>query len=198
MEQAEHERIRQQVDQLVRERFPGPEVQSVEVLGYGADPQVETSQLLARVVSAAPGTDAEREQAFRSLHDAHRDAFAELRKQLNKLPVDVVLQFTTSPVDSCGPDDDESGPGPKKMFMQLIGPPPGAQGRPGGELPGLTPVMARLGADDLEILDTLIADGIASSRAEAVRWSLARIRERPAYEQLRARTREINELKSQF
>jgi Arc/MetJ-type ribon-helix-helix transcriptional regulator len=64
--------------------------------------------------------------------------------------------------------------------------------------PGFTPVMARLGADDLETLDTLISAGIATSRAEAVRWALARLRERPAYEQLRARTREIDELKSQF
>ena len=58
--------------------------------------------------------------------------------------------------------------------------------------------MARLAAEDLETLDMLITAGIASSRAEAVRWALARIRERPAYEQLRARTREIEELKSQF
>jgi Arc/MetJ-type ribon-helix-helix transcriptional regulator len=58
--------------------------------------------------------------------------------------------------------------------------------------------MARLGTDDLQTLDTLIAAGIASSRAEAVRWTLARIRERPAYEQLRARTREIEDLKAQF
>ena len=58
--------------------------------------------------------------------------------------------------------------------------------------------MARLGAEDLETLDTLITVGIATSRADAVRWALARIRERPAYDQLRARTREIEELKSQF
>ena len=68
----------------------------------------------------------------------------------------------------------------------------------GGEAAGFTPVMARLGAEDLETVDTLITAGIASSRAEAVRWALARIRERPAYEQLRARTREIDELKTQF
>jgi Arc/MetJ-type ribon-helix-helix transcriptional regulator len=61
-----------------------------------------------------------------------------------------------------------------------------------------TAVMARLGREDLETLDTLIAAGIASSRAEAIRWTLARIRERPAYEQLRARSREIDDLKSQF
>ena len=64
--------------------------------------------------------------------------------------------------------------------------------------PALTPVMARLGQEDVSTLDTLITAGIASSRAEAVRWALARIRERPAYEQLRAHTREIENLKSQF
>ena len=62
----------------------------------------------------------------------------------------------------------------------------------------LTPVMARLGRADLETLDTLITAGIAPSRAEAVRWALARIRERPAYAKLRERTRELDELKSQF
>ena len=54
----------------------------------------------------------------------------------------------------------------------------------------VTAVMARLGREDLETLDTLIAAGIANSRAEAVRWALARIRERPAYEQIRARSAE--------
>jgi Arc/MetJ-type ribon-helix-helix transcriptional regulator len=58
--------------------------------------------------------------------------------------------------------------------------------------------MARLGSADLETLDTLITAGIASNRADAVRWALARIRERPAYEQLRAKTREIDELKAHF
>jgi Arc/MetJ-type ribon-helix-helix transcriptional regulator len=58
--------------------------------------------------------------------------------------------------------------------------------------------MARLAPTDLETLDTLITAGIATNRADAVRWALARIRERPAYEQLRARAREIEELKAQF
>jgi hypothetical protein len=62
----------------------------------------------------------------------------------------------------------------------------------------LTPVMARLAPIDLETLDTLITAGIAPTRAEAVRWALARIRDRPAYARLRERTRELDELKSQF
>jgi hypothetical protein len=75
-------------------------------------------------------------------------------------------------------------------------------GRPRSELEAagvpLTPVMARLGPDDLETVDALITAGIAANRAEAVRWALARIRERPAYAQLRERAREIEELKAQF
>jgi Arc/MetJ-type ribon-helix-helix transcriptional regulator len=64
--------------------------------------------------------------------------------------------------------------------------------------PPLVPVMARLGPADLETVDTLITAGIAANRAEAVRWALARIRERPAYAKLRERAREIDELKAQF
>ena len=70
--------------------------------------------------------------------------------------------------------------------------------RVAGFVEAATAVMARLGPEDLETLDTLIAVGIASSRAEAVRWALARIRERPAYEQIRAHSQEIEKLKSQF
>ena len=40
--------------------------------------------------------------------------------------------------------------------------------------------------------------GGTPNRAEAIRWSLARISERPAYAQLRERTREIERLKSEF
>ena len=47
-------------------------------------------------------------------------------------------------------------------------------------------------------MDTLIAAGIANNRAEAIRWALTRIRERPAYEQLRKHHRDIKRLKSEF
>ena len=35
-------------------------------------------------------------------------------------------------------------------------------------------------------------------RAEAIRWALTRIRERPAYEELREHTRDIERLKNEF
>ncbi len=60
----------------------------------------------------------------------------------------------------------------------------------------LTPVMTRLGAADLATVDTLIAAGIANSRADVLRWAVGRIRENPAYAQLQDRVHEINELKT--
>jgi hypothetical protein len=61
-----------------------------------------------------------------------------------------------------------------------------------------TPVMVRLRGPELEIVDTLISAGIAANRAEAIRWALARISERPAYAQLREHTRDIERLKTEF
>ena len=58
--------------------------------------------------------------------------------------------------------------------------------------------MVRMRAPELEIVDTLINVGIAPNRAEAVRWTLTRISERPAYAQLRERTRDIERLKTEF
>jgi hypothetical protein len=40
--------------------------------------------------------------------------------------------------------------------------------------------------------------GIAETRADAIRWALARIRERPAYERLRERIQEIDQLRTDF
>lgn len=62
----------------------------------------------------------------------------------------------------------------------------------------LTPVMARLDRTDLETLDALIAAGCAPNRADAIRWALARVRERPAYEQLVTRVRELQALRAEL
>lgn len=190
MEEAELERMREQFDQLVRARFPGAPIERIEVLQYGDDPEIEPGQFLARVVISAPAEEPERLRAFEAFHDEHRTAFRELRQELDKLPVRAILQFKAGGEQGAG---ERHGP-----VLQLMHPRGGPGAGPGPEGPSLTPVMARLGPEDLETLDTLIAAGIAGSRAEAVRWALARIRERPAFEQLRARTREIEELKSQF
>ena len=198
MEQAEIDRLRQELDGEVRRRFPDAPIQGVEVLQYGDDPEIEPGQLLGRVLIEAPpaaagakGKDSDKEERGRRLeefHDAHRPAIRELRRELDKLPASAILEFTVA-----GEAAEGEHRGPR---LRLAGGPRGGLG--GGEGGPLTPVMARLGQDDLETLDTLITAGIASSRAEAVRWALARIRERPAYEELRAHTRQIEELKAQF
>ena len=60
------------------------------------------------------------------------------------------------------------------------------------------PADIRLAPADLEMLDALITTGTAASRAEAVGWILARIRERPGYARLTERARELDELRAHF
>ena len=201
MDQAELERIREQFDREVRARLTGVPVERTEVLQYGDDPEVEPGQVLARVVLATPPEEEERARAFEAARDQHHRAFLDLRRELNKLAVPVMLQVVAGGED----EPVEPRPGEPQLDEPQIGKPHlmlklGQARGPMGvvDAPGLTPVMTRLGPDELQTLDTLITAGIAGSRAEAVRWALARIRERPAYEQLRARAREIEDLKAQF
>jgi hypothetical protein len=185
MAQAELDRLQEQFGQLVRERFPGAPVQRVAVLGYGDDPEIEPGQLLARVYLEAGDEQAGRERVLQEFHHAHDAALRELRKDLGRLPGVGLLE-----VMSAG-EEEPGCRGPRLRLMIKDGPAPAGEGQ-------LVPVMARLGPDDLETVDVLITAGIAANRAEAVRWALARIRERPAYAQLQQRAREIEELKSQF
>jgi hypothetical protein len=186
LERAKLDLLQQKFDELVRERFPGAAIEKVAVLQYGDDPEIEPGELLARVVLQSGKSEEERKQAMRAFDDAHRDAIRGIRRDLDQVPEIGILEFVVG-----GKSADSHGP-IRKMRM----------GRPDSALESaevsLTPVMARLGPEDLETVDALITAGIAANRAEAVRWALARIRERPAYEKLRERAREIEELKAQF
>ena len=187
MDRAAIERLERLIDEEVKKRFPGGAVQRIAVLQYGEDPVIEPGELLVRVIiEAAEGREGQ-EQALQAFEAAHGPAIKQFRHDLSaQLPEAGRLEFRTS---------GDTGQGPR---MVLGGRPRGsleARAAEGGEL---TPVMARLGPVDLETLDALITAGIAASRAEAVRWALARIRERPAYAQLRERAREIDRLKTEF
>jgi hypothetical protein len=195
MEQAELERARQKFEDEVRALLAGTAIDKVELLQYGDDPEIEPGELLGRIAIALPeGADPDdptaRHQALEAFHDANFDVLKELRKSFS------VTDFKAGVFVSDEPPAGHEERGPVIIMRMKPG---GRRAAPGlgGDQP-LTAVMARLGQEDLETLDTLIAAGIASSRAEAVRWALARIRERPAYEQIRARSREIEALKSQF
>jgi hypothetical protein len=190
MEQAELERLRETLDREVRKRFEGTAIEKVEVFQYGDVPEIEPGELLGRIVLALPeGADSTDKEARRDVmdafHDAHKEAIREFRKDLGSRTGAATLEIT---VAGQGADPHEKGP----IFKMKMG------GRGMAGDPSLTPVMARLGREELDTLDTLIAVGIAASRSEAVRWALARIRERPAYEQILAHSREIDNLKSQF
>jgi hypothetical protein len=187
MERAELDRLEQQVSEEVDTRFPGV-AQRVEVLQYGDEPVIEPGELMVRVtLEAGEGQDA-RDQALKDFEHAHGAAVKHFRHDLSaQLPEVGRLEFRSSG------DDGHS------LRMMLGGGPRGLlKERAAGRGAELTPVMARLGPEDLETLDALITAGIASSRAEAVRWVLARIRERPAYAQLRERAAEIERLKTEF
>ena len=58
----------------------------------------------------------------------------------------------------------------------------------------MTFALAALGPAGLETLDTLIIAGIAATRAEAIRWTLDRIRERPTYQRLQIPTTRQTEM----
>ena len=184
MEKAAVDHLQKLIDDQVKQRFPAGAVRLVKVLQYGDDPVVEPGELAVRVYINAPGDQDERDKALDGFEKTNRESIKKLRDDLSaRLPEARRLEFRTG-----------DGDGGRIMLN-----------RPGGSFEAralagtdLTPVMARLAPADLETLDTLITAGIAGNRAEAVRWALARIRERPAYEQLRAKSREIDELKAQF
>jgi hypothetical protein len=186
MDQAAIDRIEQQIDGEVNKRFPGA-VRRVAVLQYGDDPVIEPGGQLVRVIIEAPEGREGQQEAPEAFEKAHGPAIRQFRRDLSaQLPEAGPPEFRTS----------DSGDGPRLVL---------GDGRSRGSLAAraleggeLTPVMARLGPADLETLDALITAGIAASRAEAVRWALARIRERPGFAQLRERAREIERLKTEF
>jgi hypothetical protein len=187
LDQTTIEQLEQQIDGEVKKRFPGA-VQRVAVLQYGDDPVIEPGELMVRLILEAVEGREGQQQALKAFEHANGAAIKQFRNDLcAQLPELGRLEFRAG-------TDTGDGPG------LVLG------GKPGGSLESraaegggdLTPVMARLGPVDLETLDALITAGIAASRAEAVRWALARIRERPAYGQLRERAREIERLKTEF
>ena len=102
-------------------------------------------------------------------------------------PGQIVIQVTVaSAAEAEGDEDPRDSTGPTETRS-------GSSSRT-SRSGDLTPVMARLGPARPETLDTLIAAGFAANRAQAVRWALARIRERPAYTELpeRARNRDLS------
>jgi hypothetical protein len=171
------------IEQLVRSAFADGEIERVAVLEYGDDPEVGPGETAVRVFINLAGQPKGKSghANLHTFHEAHRAAINQLRDQLR--PVAWWVEYCT------GGDAGPRG-GKLRSVLRDTGPDDVA-----GEL---TPVMTRLGPPDLATVDTLITAGIATSRAEVLRWAVARIREHPAYAQIQQRVNEISELKAQF
>lgn len=185
MDNAAVEHVQRMLDTEIKGRFPEGTIEQVLLLQYGDDPVVEPGQFVVRVIAAASGDKEEQERVARdfegSFHDQMEQVWRDLRDKLPEVSrVEILIA------------NDKAA---QRFFMAAPGRSLEARALAGADL---TPVMARLGPVDLETLDALITAGIASNRADGVRWALARIRERPAYAQLRAKTAEIEQLKAQF
>jgi hypothetical protein len=181
VDQEDKEQLERAAEDLLNSRFGEGVVQKVEVLQYGDEPVIEPGQVIVRVILNP--TDEDPHETIETFEKAHQDTITELRARIaQNMPFIGRLQFTVP-----------SEEGKRPVITMPIGPPDRtAIGR------NLTPVMARLDPKDLETLDALITAGIVSNRADGVRWALARIRERPAYTQLREHIGKIGELKAQF
>ena len=183
MDQEEKERLERRAEEELNRQFGDGTVQKVEVLQYGDEPVIEPGQVMVRVILTP--TDEDPDETLHAFEKAHRAAIEHLRKKVaRKMPFIGRVQFTLPA---------QPGKRGHPVISMSIGPPDRtAAGR------NLTPVMARLDPRDVEVLDVLITAGIVSNRAEGVRWALTRIRERPAYTQLREHIGKIDELKAQL
>jgi hypothetical protein len=183
VDQEEKERLERGTEEELNRQFGDGIVQKVEVLQHGDEPVIEPGQVMIQVILTPTGEDPD--ETLHAFEKAHGGAIEDLRKKIaQEMPFIGRVQFTLP-----------AQPGERKhpVISMSVSP-------PDRTVPGrnLTPVMARLDPGDLEVLDALITAGIVSSRAEGVRWALARIRERPAYAQLREHIGKIDELKAQL
>ena len=174
MDQVTKERVQRELKEEAGKILPSA-VREVTVLEYGDDPMVEPGELMVRVLTA--------EQPGEAHEPPKPEAMKQFRHEVARRLPEVRRFEVTSDMNG----------GKQKRFLARMD---SEKDRPAdGEF---TPVMVRLRAPELEIVDTLINVGIAPNRAEAVRWALTRISEQPAYAQLRERTREIERLKTEF
>jgi hypothetical protein len=179
VDESDKQRIEQQLREVAERLFPGL-VRQASLLQYGDEPMVEPGEVMFRaLVSEQPGDAEGTPDPVASLSGPAMKEFQ--RELLQRVPEVRRIEIL-----------EENADGKRKgrlMRVNAVEPKLDSD---------LTAVMVRMRAAELEIVDTLISVGIAANRAEAVRWALARISERPAYAQLRERTREIERLKAEF
>ena len=193
MDQADRDHIQHEIEIAANELFPGW-IRRVELLQHDDAPMIEPGQLMARLIFTDPVRSHEEHPDPRKVAKAARTFKMAVGPGLNQFRQDLSERWPEIRyIEVMHEDNSGHRMGGNMRFVE--------DGREAAD-GEFTHVMVRLKTAELDIVDTLIAAGIASNRAEAIRWALTRIRERPAYEQLRERTREhtrdIERLKSEF
>jgi hypothetical protein len=190
MDQTEMDRIRHELETEANELFPGW-LRRVELLQRDEAPMIEPGQLMPRLVFKDPADRLQDPHPDpRKVAKAGRTFKLAIGPGLNQFRDDLLERWPQIRyIEVMQEDDSGQRTAGNVRFVE--------DGREAvdGEF---THVMVRLKTPELDIVDTLIAAGIAGNRAEAIRWALTRIRERPAYEQLREHTRDIERLKNEF
>ena len=190
MDQAERDHIRHELEIEANELFPGW-IRRLELLQHDDAPWIEPGQLMPRLVFTDPAD---------RLPDPHPDPrkVAKAARTLKLAGGPGLYQFRNNLLERW----------PEIRYIEVMTEDNSGQ-RTGGNVRFVedgreaadgefTHVMVRLKTAELDIVDTLIAAGIANNRAEAIRWALTLIRDRPAYELLREHTRDIERLMSEF
>ena len=180
--------IEREIGEEVRTRLPSGAVRQVMLLQYGDDPEIEPRDLWVRVVPEASGPE-DYERSLKAFWNTHQPAIEQLPSYLAEKLREIRLVEVTfnTPVTRGG-----HGPRYSLLVGQKLS---DYQNREHGED---TFELTRLGPAGLETVDTLIMASLAATRAEAIRWALDRIREWPAYEQLRDHVADTGRLKAQF
>ena len=171
--------------------FPEGTFARVDVLAYGDDPAVEPGETAIRVFIDRAGRPEENWDSRETLDDwakANSEGLDKLHDGL--LPAIAWIEFfPDTPERQAVPSRPDWGHA--KSFL-------GNRTNVLEATPDFTRVVTLLGPADLAAVDALIMAGVATSRAEALRWAVGRIRENPAYTELQGRVHDIDELKAQF
>ena len=186
MDQTERDHIQHEIETAANKVFPGW-IRRVELLQHGDAPMIEPGQLMPRLVFADPADRREGHHDRREVTAGFKQA---VLPGLKKFRIHLLRQWPQiRSIEVMIEDDSGQRVDSNVQFLDDNRVP--ADGE-------FTHVMVRLRTAELDIVDTLIAAGIANNRAEAIRWALTRIPERPAYEQLREHTRDIERLKNEL
>lgn len=187
MDQAAEDRIKQETGDQLSNLPPGA-VRRVDWLHHGDAPMIAPGELMPRFVLTEPpgrrkGRRPSPSESLRAFQNTHGPALRQFLHGFSQRWPEIrhiEIRF-----------EDDAGHSRGGMIQATGGQAEAADG-------DVTHVMVRLKPAELEIVDTLITAGIANSRAEAIRWALTRVSDRPAYAQIREHTRDIERLKTEL